>query len=139
VIREADVAMLTMPVAVADQLIAHARCELPNEVCGLLSGDVASGTVRAYHPARNEYASPYRFSADGRDLVRITYEIEAAGQELLAIFHSHPRTAPEPSPTDIREAGHYPAALHLLAGAGGTLRAWRIADGAAGEVPLRLA
>lgn len=129
-------AALVVPAAVIEELLHHARREQPNEACGLLSGAAAGGQIHAYHPARNEHASPYRFSIDARDLVRITYAIEAAGEQLLAIFHSHPRSAAEPSATDIREA-RYPAALHLLAGAGGELRAWRIADGGAVEVSLQ--
>ena len=126
---------LIVPSVVAADILHHARRELPNEACGLLSGDAASGSVRAFHAARNELASPFRFSVDPRDLVRITYQIEATGEDLVAIFHSHPRTAAEPSASDIREA-RYPDALHLLSGANGELRAWRIAAVGATEVPL---
>jgi proteasome lid subunit RPN8/RPN11 len=129
---------LSLPAAVARKLLAHARRELPNEACGLLGGDAATGTVQAFHPASNELASPLRFSVDGRDLVRITFAMEAVGQELVAIFHSHPAGSAEPSPSDIREA-RYPAALHLLTGRDGRLRAWRIRAGSATEVPLTVA
>jgi [CysO sulfur-carrier protein]-S-L-cysteine hydrolase len=129
---------LSLPPAVARELLAHARRELPNEACGLLGGDAATGTVQAFHPASNELASPLRFSVDGQDLVRITFAMEAAGQELVAIFHSHPAGSAEPSPSDIREA-RYPAALHLLTGRDGRLRAWRIRAGSATEVPLTVA
>jgi len=126
---------MRLPESVAVELRDHARRALPNEACGLLAGDAVSGAVTAFHPARNEHASPLRFSVDAEDLVRISYAIEAAGQALLAIFHSHPHGAAEPSATDIREA-RYPDALHLLCGGDGSLRAWRIGEGAATEVPL---
>jgi proteasome lid subunit RPN8/RPN11 len=130
---------LFLPAAVARAIRAHAAAELPNEACGLLAGDIATGHVVAFHPARNEHASPRRFSVDARDLVRITFEIEAMGRQLVAIFHSHPNSAAAPSATDAREA-RYPAALHLIAGAAGELRAWRIgeAEGPV-EVALRIA
>ena len=128
---------LRLPAAIADELRAHARSELPNEACGLLAGSLATGKARAFHPARNEHASPLRFSVAGEDLVRITYAIEAAGHDLLAIFHSHPNGEAEPSPTDVREA-RYPAALQVLSGRDGTLRAWRLRDGTATEVPLAI-
>lgn len=130
---------------IADALLVHARHALPNEACGLLAGDASSGRVRRFHPTRNEHASPYRFSVDPRDLVRLTYAMEADGDALVAVFHSHPRGEPRPSATDLREA-RYPMALHVLAGrpfpratdgnAEWSLRAWRIADLDLAEVPI---
>lgn len=128
---------LRLPAAIERALVEHAKAELPNEACGLLAGDPATGTVRAFHPARNEHASPLRFSVDGEDLVRITYAIEGAGMELLAIFHSHPTGQAKPSPTDIREA-QYPDALHLLGAGDGPLRAWHVSAGMATEVRVIL-
>lgn len=141
-------ASILIPEGMADALRAHARNALPNEACGLLAGDASSGRVRRFHPTTNEHASPYRFSVDPRDLVRLTYAMEAQGHELVAVFHSHPRGEARPSATDLREA-RYPMALHVLAGRpaqtvmddDGTwsLRAWRIVDGKAVEVPITLA
>ena len=51
------------------------------------------------------------------------------GEQLLAIYHSHPRAIdPKPSPTDVRLA-YYPSAVYLIAGLGQSeprLRAFRI-------------
>ena len=91
---------LSMPVALADELLAHARAELPNEACGLLAGDLAAGTASAYHSARNADASPYVYTVHPDDLLRIVLGIEEQGQDLVAIFHSHTRTPAIPSPTD---------------------------------------
>ncbi|HEX5578404.1 MAG TPA: M67 family metallopeptidase [Candidatus Limnocylindria bacterium] len=136
---------LTVPQAVAEMLLAHARAELPNEACGLLSGSAAEGVVTSFHPARNVEASPLRYAVHPEDLVRITFAIDDAGEDLVAIFHSHTRSAAVPSATD-RRAAMYPDAVYLLASlsdAGASpaaaLRAWRIRDGAASEVPLELA
>lgn len=135
---------LTVPRAIAELLLAHARSELPNEACGILSGSLAEAAAVAFHPARNEEASPLRYSVHGEDLVRITYEIDEAGQDLVAIFHSHTRSPAVPSATDRRSA-MYPDAIYLLATLAdpdaapeGALRAWRIVDGEADEVPLEL-
>jgi proteasome lid subunit RPN8/RPN11 len=135
---------LTIPAAVAEQLLAHARSELPNEACGLLGGDLASGSATVFHPARNAEGSPLRYNVHPDDLVRIVFAIEDDGQDLVAIFHSHTRSPAVPSPTDRRTA-QYPDAYYVLAtladpdaGPTDALRAWRIRAGESAEVPLRI-
>lgn len=133
-----------MPATVAEELLAHARAELPNEACGLLAGVLASGTASVFHAARNAEASPLRYNVHPDDLVRIVFAIEDAGQDLVAIFHSHTRSPAVPSATDRRTA-QYPDAFYLLAtladpdaGPADSLRAWRIRAGESAEVRLRI-
>lgn len=135
---------LTIPAPTADEMLAHARAEVPNEACGLLSGDLGSGTAWAYHPARNAEASPLRYNVHPDDLVRLIFGIEDRGEELVAIFHSHTRTPAVPSPTD-RASVQYPDAFYVLAtlavpdaGPAEALRAWRIRAGEVAEVPLTI-
>jgi proteasome lid subunit RPN8/RPN11 len=135
---------LTLPAALAAELLAHAWAEAPNEACGILSGSLASGRATTYHPARNADASPYVYTVHPDDLVRIVIGIEDAGEDLVAIFHSHVKSPAEPSPTDRRQA-MYPDAVYLLvtlmdpdATPMQALRAWRITDGEATEVALRI-
>ena len=135
---------LTIPRTVAEELLSHARAEVPNEACGLLSGSLADGTASAYHPARNADASPYVYTVDADDLVRIVFGIEDAGEDLVAIFHSHTHSPAVPSPTDRRQA-QYPDAFYVLAtlsdpvaDASDALRAWRIRGGESHEVPLAI-
>ena len=133
---------LVIPRGIADEMLAHARSEVPNEACGLLGGVLAEGMATAYHPARNEEVSPLRYNVHPDDLVRIIFRIEDAGDDLVGIFHSHTRTPAVPSPTDLR-AAQYPDAFYVLAtladseaGPEAALRAWRIRDGASTEVRL---
>ena len=135
---------LHLPPEVADEVMRHARAELPNEACGLLAGSLADGRATTFHPARNLEASPLRYNVHPEDLVRITFAIEDAGQDLVAIFHSHTRSAAVPSATDLR-AAMYPDAFYLLASLADpdapparALRAWRILRGETFEVPFRL-
>lgn len=135
---------LGLPRAVAEMVLAHARAALPNEACGLLSGSAADGLVTTFHPARNVEASPLRYNVHPEDLVRITFAIDDADEDLVGIFHSHTRSPAVPSPTD-RRAAMYPDAIYLLASLAdaeaspeATLRAWRIRDGEATEVALEL-
>jgi proteasome lid subunit RPN8/RPN11 len=97
-------------------------------------------------PLRNPLASPYRYSIDADDLLRLTIETDDADEVFWAIVHSHVASPARPSPTDLREA-HYPDALYVLvslsaaeAGLDGTpgVRAWRIVDGGVHEVEVRI-
>jgi proteasome lid subunit RPN8/RPN11 len=135
---------LALPATVAEALMRHARAELPNEACGLLSGSLATGRATTFHPARNLEASPLRYNVHPEDLVRITFAIEDAGEDLVAIFHSHTHSAAVPSATDRRSA-MYPDAFYLLASLADpdapparALRAWRIYRGQTFEVALTI-
>jgi proteasome lid subunit RPN8/RPN11 len=135
---------LTITPAVAEELLAHARAELPNEACALLSGSLVEHLALRFHPARNSEASPLRYNVDPEDLVRITFAIEDAGEDLVGIFHSHTRSPAVPSATDRRTA-QYPDVFYVLATladpsapAARALRAWRIHGGQSFEVPLHI-
>jgi [CysO sulfur-carrier protein]-S-L-cysteine hydrolase len=119
-----------------DQLIAHARAEAPNECCGMIAS--RDGRAVAVHPAENAAASPLRYEIEPRQQLEITRAIEDAGHDLGAIYHSHTRTAPEPSQTDVNLA-FYPDSLYLIVGVAGAqpdVRAWHIRDGQVSEAEL---
>jgi proteasome lid subunit RPN8/RPN11 len=133
-----------VPRAVAEQMMAHAQAQLPNEASGLLGGSLAGGRAASYHPAGDSEASPLRYSIDREELVEIMFAIERAGEELVAIFHSHPGSSPSPSATDRRTA-MFPDQFYVIASLADpeappdrALRAWRIIRGHAFEVPLAI-
>ena len=132
-----------LPAALAERMLEHARAELPNEACGLVGGVVATGRATSFHAARNGHASSLRYDVQPEDLVRIMFAIESAGEQLLAVFHSHTGSPAIPSPTDVREARY--DAVHLIASladpltdAASALRAWRVRDGSVSELELRI-
>ena len=132
-------ATISLPGSVVEAALAHARAEAPNEACGLIGGDRRRSRGTVFHPARNALASPYRFDLDPADLVEILDLIERADLELVATFHSHPRTPAVPSALDRREARH--RVVHLVASLSGDvpeLRAWWIEGGVSREVTLRV-
>jgi proteasome lid subunit RPN8/RPN11 len=81
-----------------DQIVEHARRDAPNECCGLVS--VRDGSAVGVHPLENTAASPLRFDT-GVDLGVALEAIEDAGAGVGAIYHSHTRSEPYPSQTDI--------------------------------------
>ena len=121
-----------------DEIIAHARADAPDECCGMIAS--SDGEAVAVHRARNAAASPFRYEMDGMEQYRIQTAIEDAGLELGAIYHSHTRSAPEPSQTDINLA-FYPEALYVIVGLQGPepdVRAWQIVDGTVSEAGLEV-
>ncbi len=117
-------------------IVAHARAEAPNECCGMIAAEDGEA-VRIYR-ATNSAASPLRYEIEGLEQFRMQREIEDAGWDLGAIYHSHTRSAPFPSQTDINLA-FYPDALYVIVGVAGPepeVRAFRIVDARVEEVEL---
>ena len=95
-----------------DEIVAHARDDLPNECCGMVGG--GDGGARTVYRAENAEASPLRYSIDAGEQFRLMQTIEAAGEELVGIYHSHTKSAAYPSQTDVNLAG-WPDAVYLIA------------------------
>ena len=106
--------MFTLPKSIADEIIAHAQRDDPNECCGLLAGE--NGEVVAALPAANAAASPYRYVIDSKELLRLFREIEWGDHEwkVMGNYHSHTHSEAYPSPTDVREAHLGPDATYLI-------------------------
>jgi proteasome lid subunit RPN8/RPN11 len=146
--RHPGPARVSLPAAIRDALVAHARAELPNEACGLIAGTAPAadgGSATRWYATRNRAASPLRYEAHPDDLLRASLEIDDAGEMIWGIVHSHVRSPARPSPTDVGLA-FYPDALYVLvslapdqadpATGAESVRAWRIVDGAVFEVVL---
>ena len=122
-----------------DEVVAHAQAEAPNECCGMIAA--SDGRAVAVHRARNTARSPrMRYEMDPKEQLQLEMGIEDAGLELGAIYHSHTRSAPEPSQTDVNLAMH-PHALYVIVGLEHDepdVRAWRIVDGAVTEAALEV-
>jgi len=125
-----------------DEVVAHALEDPGNEVCGLVA--VASGaaepSARRVYRARNVFASPMKFEIDPVELLGLYNAIEEEGLELGAIYHSHVRSAPYPSQTDVNFAASWPGVEWIIVGlAGGSepqVRSYLIDGGSIEEVPI---
>src|SRR4051812_20600310 len=130
---------MRIPRSMLDRIVAQARDEAPNECCGMIAA--RDGAAVALHPARNAAKSPLRYEIDGMEQYRIQSAIEDAGLDLGAIYHSHTRSAPYPSQTDINLA-FYPESLYLIVGVkdrdAPDVRAYRILDGQVSDAELEV-
>jgi proteasome lid subunit RPN8/RPN11 len=125
--------------SMVDRLVAQARAEAPNECCGVIG--TRDGRAVTLFPMRNAAASPLRYEMDPKEQLQVFQALDDAELEIGAIYHSHTRSAPEPSQTDINLA-FYPDAVYLIVGVEhperDDVRAWRIADGRVSEAALEV-
>ena len=129
---------MRIPRQLYDEIVDHAQADAPNECCGMIA--TRDGDAVTVHRAVNAAASPLRYEIDGAEQFRIQMAIDDAGLDLGAIYHSHTRSAPLPSQTDINLA-FYPDALYIIVGLAGAepeVRAWRIQDGQVDEAELEV-
>ncbi len=119
--------------AAREALQAAALDAFPDEACGFLIGARGTTIVSSARAQRNVHPGPRttRYRIDGLEYVRLEDELEASGDALLGIFHSHPRHPPIPSETD-REVA-WPGLLYFIQsvpgpGAIGDLRAWAVRE-----------
>jgi proteasome lid subunit RPN8/RPN11 len=96
--------VLTLTRTTWQQMVGHAYDGLPDEACGLLAADPETGAVTAFHPCRNAAASSKVYALDPREYMRIEDEVDARGQLLVGVVHSHTHTEAYPSPTDVEQA-----------------------------------
>ncbi len=122
-----------------DQIVEHARALAPDECCGIVATE-DDRAVRVY-PVTNAEASPLRFVMDPTEQLRVHTEIEDAGLELGAIYHSHTRSEPYPSQTDINFSRPWPGVIWIIVGLAGDepeVRAYEISDGHVSEAQLEV-
>ncbi len=122
--------MLTLNSNQRQQIFAYARRAVPAECCGLIGGDGERAT--SLYPMRNMAANAdSAYEAAPEDLFAAQRQMRERGEQLLAIYHSHPRaTQPQPSETDVRLA-YYPQAIYFIVGLSAeqpVMRAFKISE-----------
>jgi proteasome lid subunit RPN8/RPN11 len=125
--------------ALHDEIVAHAIKDAPNECCGMIAS--RDGEAVKVYPAENAAASPLRYEIDGAEQYRIQMAIDDAGLDLGAIYHSHTRSEPYPSQTDINFAKDWPGVLWIIIGlANGEpeVKTYEIRDGQVAEAQLEI-
>jgi proteasome lid subunit RPN8/RPN11 len=95
-----------------DAMVEHAQAEVPNECCGLI---VARGKKTRLMRCRNVSETPRTdFEIDPQAWL----ELEE-GEEVVAVYHSHPFTSPEPSMADLAGCESSGLPWHIVTPIGG--------------------
>jgi proteasome lid subunit RPN8/RPN11 len=125
---------LRIPRALYDEIVAHALDDAPNECCGMIAA--RDGEAVAVHRTANTEHSPFRYKMEPMEQYRVQVAMDEAGHELGAIYHSHTRSDPVPSQTDVNLAFFpktdnlaFPGTLYVIVGVAGDqpqMRAWQI-------------
>jgi proteasome lid subunit RPN8/RPN11 len=119
-----------------DEMVSHALEDAPDECCGMIAS--RDGEAVNLYRATNAAHSPLRYEIDGAEQYRIQMAIDEAGLDLGAIYHSHTRSEPYPSQTDINLA-FYPDAVYVIVGVAADepdVRAFTIRDGQVARAEL---
>jgi len=131
--------MLTIPRALYDQIVAHARKDHPDEACGVLAGPAGSDRPERFIAMTNAERSPTFYRFDSAEQFRVWREMDDHDEEPVVIYHSHTATEAYPSRTDIAYASE-PQAHYVLVSTRdpdqAEFRSYRIVDGQVTEEPV---
>lgn len=131
---------LRLPATMREEIIAHAKSELPRECCGLIAGK--DGEATRLYRLTNVEAGNRLYRIDDDELYGVIRELDDREEDILVIYHSHPVTEAYPSRTDV-DLAFYPDAFYLICSLQDpehpSLRAFRIVDEQITEVPLTIA
>ena len=135
--------MLRISRSIADNIIAHARRDHPDEACGVVAGPTGSDEPTRFIPMLNAARSSTFYEFDSLDLLRLYRDMDARDEEPVVIYHSHTATEAYPSRTDVSYASE-PNAHYVLVSTRGCgpddgpaeFRSYRIVDGEITEEPV---
>ncbi len=121
---------IELPESVRRSILEHAREGEPEEVVGVLAGEVGDpATVERAYRAMNAAETPEtRYEIAPADELELLETIDEAGLDVVGFYHSHPRGPLEPSGTDARLAawpGYSYVIVSLADGAGVGSWRWR--------------
>jgi proteasome lid subunit RPN8/RPN11 len=131
---------VTLPISLVNKILTHAQQTPESEVCGLIAA--RGGVPDAVYPIANVAEGPERlFSMDPAAQIDAIRRMREGGEELFAIYHSHPHAPAKPSPRDLEEAA-YPQVLYLIISLNtkGVLemQGFRLHDGEVDQVDLEV-
>ena len=144
--------MLILDAGVLNAMREHSESGYPAEVCGLLVGQVESGThsrrvVEARSTANLNRERPEdRYEMSARDYLAVERDARARSLEVVGVYHSHPDHPSIPSETDRQRAEEIWQAgeswsyliLEIASGRLRSQRSWVLKGGAFAEEEIRM-
>jgi proteasome lid subunit RPN8/RPN11 len=124
--------LLHVPEELFAEMVRHAEAEAPLECCGLLAGmaEGEGGRVLGRYPLINAAASPVEYLSEPRAMFEAFRDMRGKGWDVLAVYHSHPTSAPVPSRTDLAR-NYSPEVVNLivsLSSSPPTVRGWWLTE-----------
>jgi len=129
---------IQIPRKITNQLLHLAQVSPDFEVCGLIGSK--NGLPTHCYPIKNSAELPQqRFLLDAGQQISAMAKMRELGEELFAIYHSHPTSPALPSSYDL-ELAAYPEALYLIISLNTKgileMRGFKIVQKTALEIPL---
>lgn len=127
-----------IPRKLINQILEQSQQSPTKEICGLISSH--NKHPAHCYPVANASEDPvHRYSMDPKLQIDALRTMRERGEELYAIYHSHPETPASPSDEDLRQSS-YPDALNIIVSMGTTgtlqLRGFRFKDNTATAVDI---
>lgn len=104
--------IIKLPRTIVNQLLTQAQQHADMEVCGLISSK-NNKAVRVYPVDNISSDKSHLFEMDPARQIEVMKTMRENGEQLFAIYHSHPDSPAEPSIKDIEQSS-YPDALYLI-------------------------
>ena len=127
---------LVLGPGILEQLIQHAKEAYPVEGCGLLAG---RGVAERFIAMRNVSGSGLEYEMDPAELIHVLRQLRSSGEQLMAIYHSHPYGPAGLSDKDIEQA-YYPEAAQVVVSLAEPqhpqAKAFRITGGSARQIEV---
>ena len=129
---------IQIPRKITNQLLHLAQISPDHEVCGLIGSK--NGLPTHCYPIKNSAEYPQqRFLLDAWQQISAMAKMRELGEDLFAIYHSHPTSPALPSTNDL-ELAAYPEALYLIISLNTKgileMRGFKIHQKTALEIPL---
>ncbi len=130
---------LQIPNSIFEQILEQAKAQAPIEACGILAGKDA--TIEKIYKMANADKSHNHFMLVPKEQFKVVKNIRSAGLEMLAIYHSHPKTPARPSAEDIR-LSLTPDVTYVIVSlqdySAPVVKGFLIEDGNVTEVPVQI-